>query len=451
MPGPTLLFVFTLLSTPEQAYALLEDVPSLVEAGAVTDAREKAEEALGLDPENFEALSIAAALAERAGDLSRALELQERILEIDPNADEARLASARLLLALGRRDDARVRNEALLDRHPQSEEGLALRKAIVIGEVVTSDAPAEEAPLQALVRFDTVTGYDSNPTLANQDATGGAANARGVEEDVAILNLDGSIGFYVKGKNRPLTVLARVNTTRAFDDSDTVANALASTFGVSAIGRQELGENLLGTLDLRYQALFVDGFNDFFQHFAAPSALVTYQAGAHQLRALAGVELRFFDGIAGLDGVGTQGDPTPNDSITPRLALRDTIDLGRGTVILDVGARLGVDLDEDTALGSRFVGSQELSSLVFGQYELFEDFTAFGGTDVRWRAFDTFTNADGVDVDARETVVQLFAGVRYEISIYELHAEYGYSTALAGNLREFDRQQVTGGVRVWYY
>ncbi|MEM6532832.1 MAG: tetratricopeptide repeat protein [Myxococcota bacterium] len=418
-----------LLASPEQAYALLDEVPPLLESGDIELARSKTDEALRLDPENYDALVLAAALAEGAGDLARALSFHERLLELDANADDSRLAVARLHLKRGEFEQARARNEELLERHPQSEDGLALRKAI---KARVAPADSSGTGYSPLVRLDLISGYDSNPTLRNEEATGGAA----VETEapsVAILTMDGTVGFYDEGKDRPLTVLGRVRTTRPFDDDEAVGNALASTIGVTAIGRRRLSKQIVGLVDLRYQGLFVDGFQDFVQHFVAPSLLATYDTGPHQLRALLGAELRFFDGLV-------------NDSVTPRLSLRDTLRVGRGLIVADIGGRLGIDLGEDTDAGSRFVGSQEGSFLLFGQYDFLERLTGFVGTDIRWRAFDTFNGND-----PRETLLQVFAGLRYKLGIYELHAEYGYSQALAGALREFDRQQVTAGVRVWYY
>lgn len=438
MFATTTIFALVLFGSPEEAYALLEEVPGRIEADDLAGALAKAEAALAADPENFEAMSIAAALAERTGDLTRALELQQAILALDPNADEARLAIARLELALGNRDAARVMNEELLKRHPQSEEGLALRKAIRVGKVVEAPAPEEGSPIGPLVRLDLVTGYDSNPTLRNEDATGGAIDG-GAAEDVAIMTVDGTVGFFAKGKDRPFTVLGRVRTTRAFDPSASVQNSLASTVGLSAIGRRRLAENVTGIADLRYQALWTDGYGNFIQHFVAPSALATYDTGIHQLRGLAGLELRFFDEAI-------------SDSVTPRLAVRDTIELGKGLVIVDVGGRLGIDTTgEDTEFDTDYVGSRELSTLLFGQYELAERLTAFAATDFRWRSFDTRVNARGEQFDPSETVVQVLAGLRYRLDIYELHVEYSYSTAQASIARAFDRQQITGGVRVWYY
>ncbi len=438
MLATTTVLALALIATPEEAYALLDEVPALVEADDLSGALAKAEQAVAADPENFDAMSIAAALAEKTGDLQRALELQKSILAFDANADEARLAIARLEFVLGNKDAARAMTEELLERHPQSEEALALRKSIRIGKPFEAPASPPESPLKPLVRLDFVTGYDTNPTLLSEEATGGAVGGAQAE-DVAITTLDGTVGFFHAGKDRPLTVLGRVRTTRAFDPSPSVQNALASTVGVSGIGRRRLAENVLGIADLRYQALWTDGYGNFIQHFIAPSALASYETGIHQLRALAGLEMRFFD-------------ENVSDSVTPRLALRDTIDLGDLMLIFDVGGRLAIDITSaDGEFDTDYVGSQELSTLLFGQYELAENFTAFAATDFRWRSFDTRVNGDGEQFDPRETLIQILAGLRYRLDIFELHLEYSYSTAQASVVRAFDRQQITGGVRVWYY
>ncbi|MEO0814404.1 MAG: hypothetical protein AAFY60_16195, partial [Myxococcota bacterium] len=208
-----------------------------------------------------------------------------------------------------------------------------------------------------------------------------------------------------------------------------------------------VGEKSLLIGDLRYQSLFVDNFNDRIQHFVAPSGLLTYDLGVHQLRALAGLELRFLD-----------GDLNVSDSVTPRLAVRDTIRLGKALLIADVGARLAVDITDNDVDGlefdTDFVGGQELSTLLFGQYEIAKRFTGFVATDFRWRALGTRINdPQGIaaEVSPAETVIQVLAGLRYRLDIFELHVEYAYSTALASEQRSYTRNQITGGVRVWYY
>ncbi|MEL6547286.1 MAG: tetratricopeptide repeat protein, partial [Myxococcota bacterium] len=321
MLGTTALLITALLATPEEAYAILEDVPLLIKAGELDEAYAKSLAALEADAENFEALSLAAALAEKTGKPEKALELQRSILALDSNADEARLAIARLELALGNREAAQQMNESLLERHPQSEDGLKLRRAIRMGTTAPEPEPVESSAVKPLVRLDMVTGYDSNPTLLND--TDGAVGTASVE-DAAILTMDGSVGFYVDGKERPFTLLARVRNTSTFDGSDAVTSSLPSTVGLSAIARRRVGEKSLLIGDLRYQSLFVDNFNDRIQHFVAPSGLLTYDLGVHQLRALAGLELRFLD-----------GDLNVSDSVTPRLAVRDTIRLGKALLIAD--------------------------------------------------------------------------------------------------------------------
>ncbi|MEL6339981.1 MAG: tetratricopeptide repeat protein [Myxococcota bacterium] len=432
MVGLWLATLAVLSATDEQPKDPMQTLAPLIDAGRFDAALEEARARLESDPNNVEFLSITAGLASKLQRYDEARDMLQRALELDSNADDIRIRLVLVYLALGEREQARRVATVLEERHPGSKESAQVQAYL-------DDEPAE-AQTRLFARADLTTGYDSNPTLLNDDAVGGAAGEIDAPA-TGFVTLDGVVGLAGAGESRPFAVLGRVRSTLPFaaedDESDAVGLALPSVLSVSAIGRRSLSEELLGTLDLRYRAIFVDGFGEFVQHFVAPTMLGTYRLGIHRIRALAGAELRFF----GIDG--DSGLFSPNDSVTPRLALRDTIVLGDVILVADVGGRLNLDVEDENEGGSRFVGYRELSVLGFAQGEILEELTALAGVDWRARSFDDFAG-EGAD----ETVLRIFAGLRYRIDAFELHAEYGWTQSR--DARRYDRQQISGGLRYWY-
>lgn len=444
MPLVFLIASSMVLASPEAAYEKLDFAVEVAAAGDIDAARRLVDEALELDPQNTEALALSAKLAELSGDLDAAERELQTLLSLDPQDDAARFALARVLNRRGKRVAAAEVNDALLERHPQHVDALLLRRSIRAGREPYTAEETSTAPFAPFVRVDVSTGYDSNPTLRG-DPAAGSAFAVESGEGAPVLSTDAAIGLSAGGDARPWTALATVRNTRAISpESSAPQDSLASSIGAAAIARRGFGGGLLGTLDLRYQALYTDGFGNFIQHYAAPSILGAYDLGDHTLRALVGFELRKSGDYAGI-----------NDSVAPRVALRDTWTVADFMVIADLGARTGIDLGDSDDPGSAFVGSQELSGLLFAQWQGTEALSLFAGSDLRWRAFDDFLTArpDGTSVvrTSKETVLRLFAGVRYRFDVLELHAEYGFGKAFAGRLRAYERHQATAGVRVWYY
>ncbi|MEO1333429.1 MAG: tetratricopeptide repeat protein [Myxococcota bacterium] len=415
-------------SSAEPADDPAEIVEPYVTQGDFEGALRVVENAIEVDPDDIELIVLAAKLAVAIDSWARSVTLLERALELDPNDDEARAALARGYAELGDDEAARQTNAVLLQRQPNSSDGAAIAERL---------ESTDRFQITPFGRAEVATGYDSNPTLL--DETGGTVGDTDAP-GAAFLVLDGVVGITERRREHRFTLLGRVRSQLPLgvsdEDDPAVANALPSSLSATAIGRLRLAPDWLAAIDLRYQALFVDGFDTWVQHFVAPSGFITWSLGRHELRLLAGAELRALNDER-------NGVPAANDSLAPRLALRDSVVFGPLLLVGDVGLRLNVDLDEDDDPTSRFVGYTEFSALVYAQYALTESLQGLVGFDGRTRGFDDF----GGESD-RENVGQAFVGLRYRLDSLEFHAEYGLTRS--SGAREFERQIVSGGVRLWY-
>jgi len=294
-----------------------------------------------------------------------------------------------------------------------------------------SAAPSDWQPF---ARANASIGFDSNVAreagaiqqVSNREAatlnasvTGGIANVSGV---------------------RPVSAFGFASLQTAFNDRDSrgtlagVESFMTSSLGAAATGRMELGP-IVGALDARYSAVFVETFQTYIGSQISPSLSGSWQVHPlHRLRLLAGTDI-FVPDLAG-----TSANPTIHAS------LWDSMGLGPVSVTVSAGYRFNVNSQDALTANTGF---NEVGGLVYAEYSPLDDFDIFAAFDGRGRFFEA--DAAGAGTPGTEGTLTATAGLRYTIGFVELHATYGFTANLADvSTREYTRHQLNGGVRFWY-
>ena len=94
------------VADPKNVAPLIAEVPVLLGAGQVNNARTLALKAIGMAPDNANAWNMHASVLHASLDLKAALGAYDRVLAIDPRHKDARVAHAALLLDLNRDSEA---------------------------------------------------------------------------------------------------------------------------------------------------------------------------------------------------------------------------------------------------------------------------------------------------------------------------------------------------------
>ena len=131
---------------PRSALPLIAEVPMLLATNRLDQAREKAEKAIELAPNNASAWNMKASVHHAALDAKNALAAYDKALSFAPKHVDARVARAALLIDLGREPDAR-KDLDYLKTIAEDEPRAAYLRAVLAGKkgnaVETNDALKE--------------------------------------------------------------------------------------------------------------------------------------------------------------------------------------------------------------------------------------------------------------------------------------------------------------------
>jgi tetratricopeptide (TPR) repeat protein len=234
--------------------AAFEAGRTLDEAGRLSEAKQRFEAALELDPDHFESLHLLGGLCEQTGEADRAVDLMTRAIAIRPHVPSAYCVLAEALLALGRPADALPQSERAISLKPDFAEAHDNRGVALIGL---------GRPDEALASLDQAIAL--NPALAQVHANRGVACEALGRFDEAVASFDRAITL------EPDLALARFNRGACLlrmgrfdqgwrDYEHRTGNRSARSF--------DAGRLWLGDRDLEGRRLFVhheQGFGDTIQ------------------------------------------------------------------------------------------------------------------------------------------------------------------------------------------
>lgn len=135
---------------PASPVPLVAEVPMLLAAGKSDVARERAESAVRLAPDNAAAYNARASVRHAGGDLAGALRDYERALALQADLVDAGIARAGILIDLGRDADAGAGLDAMAAIAP-TEPRIAYLRALLAGR--RGDAQAASAHLEEVARL----------------------------------------------------------------------------------------------------------------------------------------------------------------------------------------------------------------------------------------------------------------------------------------------------------
>lgn len=134
---------------PKSASPLIAEVPMLITAGQIDRAKENANKAIELAPNNAYAWNMKASVLHASFDMAGALVAYDKALTLEPRHVDARVARAGLLIDLKREADARMDLEFLRTSAPDEPRAAYLR-ALLAGQ--QGDGPAIAAELAEVTR-----------------------------------------------------------------------------------------------------------------------------------------------------------------------------------------------------------------------------------------------------------------------------------------------------------
>ncbi len=424
--------VLTLLSAPaDEAQSHLAAAEDAYAHGDVRGARHAVDEALAVDPQNTDALLLAARLARKTGEPEVAIQHLNQLIALDPDDDDARYEMALAHAEVGDKAAAGSALDGLLAREPQREEAVTAKARLTSGSQIEGIDPGG---LRPLARVGLGMTYDSNVLLASNVVPTNTGHS------TPTVDVDAAIGFTVGHASqlngmKPLTLIARLTDQTSTESSATIRGVVPSTLGLIAIGLHRFGDYQTA-LDLRYTELWVDSFADHIQREVAPTVWAARTLGAHTLRALAGLEYRKSANVTGVAGP---------DNITYEGALRDSINLHPVQLIVDLRGDINKGTGDvpqtDSGNNAGLVGFKELAAMAYAWTPIVSTLSAFGLGEVTGRKFDS---------DLKETTWRAELGVRYAFDVFELHGEYEFMKNVSNAARSFDRNLVSVGIRYWY-
>lgn len=134
---------------PRSAVPLIAEVPMLLGAGRLDEARERAARAIERAPAEAAALNARGSVAHAGGDLAAALQDYEAAIRLQPGFVDARVARAGILIDLGRDADARADLEDLEKSGPSEPRAAYLLSVLAERR---GDAQAAARHLEAVAR-----------------------------------------------------------------------------------------------------------------------------------------------------------------------------------------------------------------------------------------------------------------------------------------------------------
>ncbi len=134
---------------PRSAIPLIAEVPMLLAAGRLDEARERAAQAVERAPADAGALNARGSVAHAGGNLAAALQDYEQAIRLEPGLVDARVARAGILIDLGRDADARADLEDLEKSGPTEP-----RAAYLLSVLASRRGDAQDAArhLEAVTR-----------------------------------------------------------------------------------------------------------------------------------------------------------------------------------------------------------------------------------------------------------------------------------------------------------
>ncbi|MBT6434412.1 MAG: tetratricopeptide repeat protein [Deltaproteobacteria bacterium] len=420
-----LLHTLVLIGTLTAGASSMDEVRISLERGHDGHARELLTERLASDARDIESLLALALLEMESQDYRAAIGYFTQLLELDPYDDDSRLELAEAYWRIKDKDQAQRQVTELLTRHPEWPKALELQKAVESGAAL----PAPPTLWSPLVRGDLSIGFDSNPRLDNtlDNTTPGRLSSGGTS---AVSAISLSAGVQHLGRSRPFSIVAHLRTQQSVGQFDKFKAIMPTTVGLTGIGGIFLGP-VRSELHLQYQELFTDLFSNHYQRKIRATASAQYQLSpSNRLQISAGSDVRQITDQA--------------TDVTARLAIRDSLTMGRFTLSIDARVRYNL-ADYDSAEvdpATLEVGFIEASSVLYIEYRFQAPFTVFSLADFAIRDIPNVLD---------ESTFFVQGGITWNLPICDLHSEYAY-TRNRSNIeqRDYNRHQFTLGVRFWY-
>ena len=162
------------LLDPASAVPLIAEVPMLLGAGQLRLARERAEKAVELAPDDAFAWNAKASVLHASFDMTGALAAYDKAISIYPRHVDARVARAGLFIDLKREDDARKDLEFLLPVAPDEPRAAYLRALLAsqkgdgkaIAAAATASAMCESPVFPSVMRAALIKGLGTGKPKA---------------------------------------------------------------------------------------------------------------------------------------------------------------------------------------------------------------------------------------------------------------------------------------------
>lgn len=394
--------------------------------GQMGATRALLEEIVAQDPRDIEALLVLALLELEEERDGHAIALLKKLLLLDPFDDDSRLELAQALWRVKNADAAHAQVDILLTRHPEWPAAKALKTTMEEGRTL----PALPSPWRFVGHGDLAVGYDSNfafdrPVVTDTLSRGTLVGSAQV-----------SAGLQHMGRIQPYRLTAHLRTQQSIGQFDELKAFMPNTVGLSAMARTYLGP-IRSQLNLQYEELFTNHFTTHYHRALRSTVSGAYDITKNNtLQLLSSVDWRQITG-------GEQ-------DTTARVSLRDRLTIGRFSLAVNTGLRLNVG-EAPMPLDPRTleVGFFEVSSAIFGEYQFLAPVRFFLLADFAMREFNEHADDLGVGLDESTLFMQL--GVVWSLVRFDVHSEYAYTRNRSNNeARDFNRHQLTLGVRYWY-
>lgn len=419
------LHSIVLIGTLATSATSMDDVRLYLQRGDESQARELLVERLATDDRDIDSLLALALLEMENENYLQAIAYLQKVLELDPYDDDSRLDLAEAYWRLENKNQAQQELSLLLTRHPEWPQALKLQQTVESGLAL----PAPPTLWRPLVRGSLSMGFDSNPRLDNTlDNTTLGRLTSGDASVVSAVSV--TAGVQHLGRSRPFSLVAHLRTQQSIGEFDKFKAIMPTTVGLTGVAGTYLGP-VRSELHLHYHELFTDLFSNHYQRKIRATASAQYQLSQfNRLQISIGSDVR-------------QITDQPAD-VTTRFAIRDSLTMGRFSLSIDARVRYNLASYESSEVDASTleVGFIEVSSVLYTEYRFQSPFTIFALAD--------FAIRDVPDV-LDESTFFVQTGVTWNLSICDIHSEYAYSRNRSNiEQRDYNRHQLTLGVRFWY-
>lgn len=427
-----LLHTLVLICTLAPGVSSMDEIGLYLQRGQDTQAKELLHERLASDSRDVESLLALALLEMENQNYPEAIVYLTKILKLDPYDDDSRLEIAEAYWRLANKDQALQEVVHLLARHPEWAQALKLQTTIRSGTAL----PPPPTLWSPLVRGDLSLGFDTNPRLDNtldNAIPGGVPTALGriSSGDASMVStVSITAGVQHLGRTQPFSLVAYLRTQQSIGEYDKFKTIMPTTLGLTGVAGTYFGP-VRSELHLHYEELFTDLFSSHYQRKIRATASAQYQLSkSNRLQISAGSDVRQITG-------------QPLDT-TARFAIRDSLTIGRFSLSIDARFRYNLaDYDSaDVNSTTLEVGFIEASSVLYTEYRFQAPFTLFALADFAIRDIPEVLD---------ESTFFAQGGVVWNLPICDLHSEYAYTRNRSNIVeRDYNRHQLTLGVRFWY-